>query len=183
MKCSYRHDGGKKNYQPIVSFLAETREFVAGATGGRPAGKQIAQHLEEVFQTLPRRVVPILARADSGFCCWEALEAYEKFKYRFIVVACRTSRLPDAPGAAEWEPSPRTDADEPCEFWFQPKGWGKPRDSLRRVPGMTKEPPTCRALSAVRDRAVQVTDYWSRPWTRRSTGWFGFTVSGPGRRI
>lgn len=47
---------GKKSYQPILSFLAETREFVAGElrNGDRPTGKQIARHLQEVFQSLPR---------------------------------------------------------------------------------------------------------------------------------
>ena len=118
---------GKKSYQPILSFLAETREFVAGElrNGDRPTGKQIARHLQEVFQTLPRCVVSIFARADSGFYCWEAVEAYEKFKCRFIVVARKTSRLLEELVAAEWKPSPRTDADEQCEFRYQPKGWGK----------------------------------------------------------
>jgi hypothetical protein len=119
---------GKKSYQPILSFLAETREFVAGElrNGDRPTGKQIARHLQEVSQSLPRCVVSIFARADSGFYCWEAVEAYEKFKFRFIVVARKTSRLLQELVAAEWKPSPQTDADEQCEFWYQPKGWGKP---------------------------------------------------------
>ena len=119
---------GKKSYQPILSFLAETREFVAGElrNGDRPTGRQIARHLQEVFQSLPRCVVSIFARADSGFYCWEAVEAYEKFKCWFIVVARKTSRLLEELVAAEWKPSPRTDADQQCEFWYQPKGWGKP---------------------------------------------------------
>ena len=77
---------GKKSYQPILSFLAETREFVSGElrNGDRPTGKQIARHLQEVFQALPRCVVKFFARADSGFYCWEAVEAYEKFKCFFI---------------------------------------------------------------------------------------------------
>jgi hypothetical protein len=118
---------GKKSYQPILSFLAETREFLAGElrNGDRPTGKQIARHLQEVFQALPCCVVSIYARADSGFYCWEAVEAYEKFKCRFIVVARKTSRLLGELIAAEWKPSPRTDAHEQCEFWYQPKGWGK----------------------------------------------------------
>jgi hypothetical protein len=118
---------GKKSYQPILSFLAETREFVAGElrNGDRPTGKQIARHLAEVFQALPRCVESIFARADSGFYCWEAVEAYEKFKCWFIVVARKTSRLVEELVAADWKPSPQTDADAQCEFWYQPKGWGK----------------------------------------------------------
>jgi hypothetical protein len=119
---------GKKSYQPILSFIAETREFIGGElrNGDRPTGKQIARHLQEVFQALPRCVVSIFARADSGFYCWEAVEAYEKFKCSFIVVARKTARLLEELIAAKWEPSPHTDADEQCEFWYQPKGWNKP---------------------------------------------------------
>jgi hypothetical protein len=118
---------GKKSYQPILSFLAETKEFIGGElrNGDRPTGKQIARHLQEVFQALPRCVKKIFARADSGFYCWEAVEAYEKFKVLFIVVARKTSRLVEALVAAQWEPSPDTDADEQCEFEYQPEGWKK----------------------------------------------------------
>jgi hypothetical protein len=118
---------GKKSYQPILSFLAETREFVAGElrNGDRPTGKQIARHFQDVFQALPRCVVSIFGRADSGFYCWEAVEAYEKFRCWFIVVARKTSRLLEELAAAEWKPSPHTDANEQCEFWYQPTGWGK----------------------------------------------------------
>lgn len=117
---------GKKSYQPILSFLAETKEFVAGElrNGDRPSGKQIARHLREVFQSLPRCVVRFFARADSGFYCWEAVEAYEEFKCRFVVVARKTARLVEELVAAQWKPSPRTDAAEQCEFRYQPRGWG-----------------------------------------------------------
>jgi hypothetical protein len=26
---------------------------------------------------------------------------------------------------ADWKPAPKTDADEQCEFWYQPNGWGR----------------------------------------------------------
>ena len=118
---------GKKSYQPILSFLAETKEFVAGElrNGDRPTGKQIARHLQEAFQSLPRCVVSFFGRADSGFYCWEAVEAYEKFQCRFVIVARKTSRLLEELVAAQWKPSPRTDANEQCEFWYQPAGWGR----------------------------------------------------------
>jgi hypothetical protein len=119
---------GKKSYQPLLSFLAETKEFVAGElhNGDRPTGKQIARHLQEVFQALPRCVVWFLARADAGFYCWEAVEAYERFGCRFVIVARKTARLLEELVAADWKASPRSaDADEQCEFWYQPKGWGR----------------------------------------------------------
>src|SRR5206468_8811871 len=68
---------GKKSYQPILTFIAETREYIAGElrNGDRPTGKQIARHIEEAVKALPRTVVRIFARADSGFFCREAIEA------------------------------------------------------------------------------------------------------------
>ena len=118
---------GKKSYQPILTFLAETREYVSGGlrNGDRPTGTQIASHLESVFAALPPGVKTIQARADSGFYCREAVEAYEKRGVQFIVSARKTSRLVDELKAADWKRSPRTDADGQCEFPYQPEGWRK----------------------------------------------------------
>lgn len=116
---------GKQSYQPILTFLAETREFAGGElrNGDRPDGKQIARHLHEVITALPRGVQTVRARADSGFYCWDAVEAYEKHGCQFILSARKTSRLVDELKAATWTGSPRTDADGQCQFRYQPEGW------------------------------------------------------------
>jgi len=118
---------GKKSYQPILTFLAETREYVAGElrNGDRPTGKQIARHLEGVFAAVPRSAETIYARADSGFYCNEAVEAYKKAGARFIISARKTSRLVDELKVAAWTGSPQTDADGQCEFRYQPEGWSE----------------------------------------------------------
>jgi len=118
---------GKKSYQPILSFIAETREYAAGAlhNGDRLSGKEIADHLKDVAKGLPPGVKRVYARADSGFYCWQTVEAYEKMKWQFIVVARKTARLVEELKAAQWKRSPRTDADGQCEFFYQPEGWGK----------------------------------------------------------
>jgi len=118
---------GKKSFQPILTFLAETREYVSGElrNGDRPTGAQIARHLESVFAGLPPGVETIYARADSGFYCAEAVEAYEKASVQFIISARKTSRLVDELKAADWKRSPQTDADGQCEFRYQPDGWSK----------------------------------------------------------
>lgn len=116
---------GKRSYQPILTFLAETREYVSGQlrNGDRPTGKQIADHLVGVFAAIPQTVTSFFARADSGFYCWEAIETYVKFKCRFVVVARKTARLLAELDAADWKPSPNTDADVECEFSYKPEGW------------------------------------------------------------
>lgn len=118
---------GKKSYQPILTFIAETREYVAGElrNGDRPTGKQIARHIAEAVKGLPSMVKKIYARADSGFFCREAVEAYERWGCSFIVVARKTRRLVEQLQAADWKGSPNTDAEEQCEFWYQPEGWKK----------------------------------------------------------
>ena len=118
---------GKKSYQPILTFLAETREYVAGGlrNGDRPTGKEVAEHLRQAFRALPGCVREIFARADSGFYCWDAVVAYEERHCQFVIVARKTARLLEELNVAEWKPSPQTDADAPCEFTYQPDGWGK----------------------------------------------------------
>ena len=118
---------GKKSYQPILTFIAETREYLSGElhNGDRPTGAQIARHLQAVFAAVPRCVRNIYARADAGFYCWDAVQAYEKGKASFIMVARKTPRLLEELEKADWRPSRKTDADEQCEFRYQPEGWGK----------------------------------------------------------
>ena len=118
---------GKKSYQPILTFLAETREYVGGElhNGDRPTGPEIARHLESVFAALPAEVGTIFARADSGFYCWDAVKAYQDRAVHFIISARKTARLVGELKAAVWKPSPRTDADGQCEFSYQPEGWAK----------------------------------------------------------
>ena len=118
---------GKKSYQPILTFLAETREYVSGElrNGDRPTGAEIARHLKSVWAVLPPQIKTIQARADSGFYCCGAVEAYESQGVQFIISAQKTSRLVDELKAADWKRSPRTDAEGQCEFRYQPEGWGK----------------------------------------------------------
>jgi hypothetical protein len=61
----------KKSYQPILTFLAEKREYASGElhNGDRPTGPEIARHLKSVFEALPPEVKTIFARANSGLYC------------------------------------------------------------------------------------------------------------------
>jgi hypothetical protein len=118
---------GKKSYQPMLTFIAETREYLWGElrNGDRPTGKQVYEHLKNAIAALPDGVSEISARADSGFYCAEAVQAYEEANCGFVIVARKTSRLVEQLEQAEWKPSPKTDADEQCELIYQPEGWQK----------------------------------------------------------
>ena len=119
---------GKKSYQPMLTFIAETREYVWGElrNGDRPTGKQISDHLRNMRSALPPGVKQIYGRADSGLYCREAVEAYEELDARFVICARKTARLVEELRQAKWKPSPKTDADAECEFRYQPDGWSKP---------------------------------------------------------
>ena len=118
---------GKKSYQPMLTFIAETREYVWGElhNGDRPTGKQIGDHLRNVQAALPPGVKQIFGRADSGFYCREAVEGYEEIHAQFVVSARKTARLVDQLRQADWKPSKKTDAPWECEFRYQPEGWDK----------------------------------------------------------
>lgn len=116
---------GKLSYQPILTFIAETREYLMGGlhNGDRPSGKEIAAHIRRAVRALPSEVRTVYARADSGFYCGEAIQAYREMNCEFVVVARKTSRLLEELTRARWTGSPRTDADAQCEFRYQPDGW------------------------------------------------------------
>src|ERR1035441_8034429 len=98
---------GKKSYQPMLTFIHETREYIWGElrNGDRPTGKQIGDHIRDVCKALPPCVKQIYGRADSGFYCRQAVEAYEECAARFVISARKTSRLVEQLRQAEWKPS------------------------------------------------------------------------------
>src|SRR5207302_1605929 len=104
--------------QPRLSRILEVGELPVQSTLWRFFA---APHL--VLAAVPETVERVYARADSGFYCWEAVEAYEKHGCRFVLSAQKTSRLVEELKAARWTGSPRTDADGQCEFRYQPQGW------------------------------------------------------------
>jgi hypothetical protein len=136
---------GVRSYQPIFTFLAETREYICGGlrNGDRPSGPQITAHLRSVLAAVQDGVRELRARADSGFYCWQAVQTYQAFDCRFIIVARKTSRLVAELNAAAWRPSPQTDADAECEFSYKPEGWEKAfRFIALRFPKKVKGKPT-----------------------------------------
>jgi hypothetical protein len=132
---------GKKSYQPMLTFIAETREYLWGElrNGDRPTGKQIYNHIQNAIAALPPGIQEKSARADSGFYCAEAVEAYEQGDCGFVIVARKTSRLVERLEHVEWKTSPKTDADEDVSLPISPTA-GKRRIGLWRcaMPRATK---------------------------------------------
>jgi RHS repeat-associated protein len=174
---------GKKSYQPILSFIAERREYAAGAlrNGDRPDGREIAAHLNAVAGSLPPVVKHVHARADSGFYCREAIDAYEKKGWHYIVVARKTARLIDRLQTADWKPSPKTDADEQCEFLYQPEGWARAHRFLALRYARTEEDEDPEQYQLF-DTPGYIYRFSRPTWTTLWICWSGSTTSAPAPR-
>ena len=116
---------GKKSFQPILTFLAETREYIAGGlrNGDRPTGKEIADHLRQAIRALPACVKHLFARADSGFYCWDAVATYLEYCCHFVIVARKTAPLLARLREAEWKLSPSLSGWPPSS-WILPLSAG-----------------------------------------------------------
>lgn len=121
--------------------------------GDRSSGAQIARHVKKAVAALPPTVKTVFARADSGFYCLEAVEAYEQLGCQFILVARKTARLVNELKIAQWVPSPETNAAQQCEFFYQPPGWGKAYRFLalryEKKPEVPERGPTTHQLGCV----------------------------------
>ena len=118
---------GKKSYQPMLTFIAETREYLSGGSAQR--GPSFGKG-DRAAHRRGSQGVAVGGEANSGpggfgFPLLGGGGGAPKTKCRFILVARKTSRLLEELNQADWKPSTDTDAHEQCEFYYQPDGWGK----------------------------------------------------------
>ena len=118
---------GKKSYMPVMSFIAETGECLAGYNRGgqKMSGKEVAEHIRGFRGLIPKRNVNLLCRADAGFYSWEAVNAYEEIQAKFIIVAQKTPKMQGKLefGKLKWQTQNGTDGV--TEFMYQPMWWPK----------------------------------------------------------
>ena len=119
---------GKKSYQPILTFLAETRGIRGGGTAQwRPSHRQTDRAPSEggVCRSLPamvktiygaRRFRILLRRGCGGIP--ESRSEVHHLRAQDLAAAGELK-------AADWTGSPKTDADGQCEFRYRPEGWSK----------------------------------------------------------
>jgi hypothetical protein len=114
---------GKKSFEPIFSFIAETREYVTGRlrSGDKISGEEIRTHLKDTFNALPRCVKRVISRMDAGLYCWETVEVHEEAGHGFIIVAKKYAPIWERLEAAHWKPG--RGCDGWTEFEYQPGGW------------------------------------------------------------
>jgi len=97
-----RQMGARKSYTRRIKERRATSRFLplsprpgnisAGscATEIGPRVRRLRAISRPFFAAVPRCVRKIFGRADAGFYCWDAVQAYEKHKASFIIVARKT---------------------------------------------------------------------------------------------
>jgi hypothetical protein len=114
---------GKKSYQPVLTFIVETGEYLYGKQrpGDTMSGEEIGNYIDRCFKHLPPGVSSITNRADAGFYCKQAVAAFERNKGSYIIAADLTSAMRRELEKAAWRKTP--DCDGVTEFWYRPQGW------------------------------------------------------------
>jgi hypothetical protein len=117
---------GKKSYQPVISTIAETGEFICGRqrSGDTISGVEIAEQLDQVFTHLPPHVKYVISRMDSGFYCKEAVEKHEQYGIHYTIAVKKHAPIQQEIVKVKWKKSKISDGI--AEFWYQPGSWKKP---------------------------------------------------------
>ena len=78
---------GKKGYRPVLCFIDETREYLAGKLrkGVTINGKECAAFIATIKAQLPGCVKHVLLRADGEFLSWLSVQAAIAAGFQFII--------------------------------------------------------------------------------------------------
>jgi hypothetical protein len=78
---------GKKGFRPVMAFISETREFLAGSfrRGSTITGAEVGRLIGEFPKYLPACINKIIIRADGEFFCYEAIKAATACGFSFII--------------------------------------------------------------------------------------------------
>ena len=128
---------GKKGYRPIVAFIEQTREYIAGKLrkGKTVSGEEAATFIEQLSKQVPGCVKRVLVRADSELFSWESVKALVGLCWDFIISAKSCNPPFDPTG---WYRPRKTEELEYNECVYAPIGWQKAmRFVAMRIPKHT----------------------------------------------
>lgn len=119
-----RKHRGKRGLRPVLAFIAETKEYLAGKlrSGTTMSGAEIKRFIHESRALLPTSVKKITVRADAEFYCWEAVESCRAAGLDFIIAVKNSRPEFDENG---WY-SVGNDDIQYNEAIYQPAGWKTP---------------------------------------------------------
>jgi hypothetical protein len=116
---------GKKGLRPILTFIAETKEYLAGELrkGQTLSAMDVKNHLVTLRALLPLSVRKVTLRADAEFYCWKAIATCRKVGFDYII-AVKKSR----PNFNEnnWYSIDKTDDIQYNSTLYKPTNWETP---------------------------------------------------------
>ncbi|MCP4372079.1 MAG: transposase [Deltaproteobacteria bacterium] len=131
---------GKKGYRPVLCFIDETREYLAGKLrkGVTIDGKECAAFIATVKTQLPGCVKHVLLRADGEFLSWLSVQAAIAAGFQFIIANKGCNPPFDTNGW--YRPWKRKNIQfNSCTY--KPIGWGTAcRFVAMRIPKEEKKP-------------------------------------------
>ena len=113
---------GKKGYRPVLCFIDETREYLAGKLrkGETMSGEEAAAFIKQIKSNLPGCVEKVLLRADGEFLSWKSVQSCIAAGFQFII-ANKSCDPPFNPNAW-YQPWKRKDIEyNSCTY--KPIGW------------------------------------------------------------
>jgi hypothetical protein len=122
---------GKKGLRPVLAFIAETREYLAGKLrrGETISGRELILSFGKLVPSCVKRVI---VRMDAEMYSWAAVKACLRLGYEFIISAKRTRPPFDPKG---WYSVGRNKEIQYNHCFFQPSGWEKAcRFVAQRIP-------------------------------------------------
>jgi hypothetical protein len=127
---------GQKSYNPLLCFVAETRECLHSwyRTGSAYTGNGAPEFIRECFSRLPKRVWKVFVRADSGFFNGALLDVLEAKNSEYLIKV-KMKNLASLLMQQKWQKVKGKKGIESTEFVYQCHGWKK----ARRLVAIRKE--------------------------------------------
>jgi hypothetical protein len=125
---------GKKGFRPVMAFINETHEFLAGKfrRGTTITARETAQLILSFPKYLPGAVNDVVIRADGEFFSNEVVRAAVTCGYSFIIANRAGKPKFDA---SSWYKVKSKDAISYDDCTYKPQGWDKPyRFVVMRIP-------------------------------------------------
>ncbi len=125
---------GKKGLRPVLAFISETREYLAGKLrrGETISGREVARFILSFAKLIPSCVKQVIVRMDAEMYSWAAVKACLRRGYDFIISVKRTHPPFDPKG---WYSVGRDKEIQYNRCYFQPLGWEKAcRFVAQRIP-------------------------------------------------
>jgi len=127
---------GAKSYHPLLVFVSEMKLLYHSwfRTGSAYTSNGIVDFLKEVEASLPKEIIKVFFRADSGFFSGKLFDLLESFGWDYLVKV-KLKNLNNLLQSQTWINVDGLTDVAICEFSYRAKGWSRTRKlkALRTV--------------------------------------------------